>query len=215
MRRVPIVGLIVREPVPAQYGSLHHGLGDIRHRRLDGIGSHHRRGTCVRPGLPNLLAGRAHGLSNAIQGHVLFLSQPQQKHPLGRKGLSRMNQYGFLTLAGKLSGFPQLPELSAQRVIQRLMGLGQRVLVFIATDHEHVRGFLGNRTFLDLTLHTTLLSLFLPTQGNIEYHHHSSRMFKKAVQRGRSNRGGEAYIGGTLSLRVPREQSWWLFSTSC
>ena len=90
-----------------------------------------------------------------------------------------MNQYGLLILAGKLSCFPQLPELSSQRVIQRLMSPGQRVLVFIATDHEHVRGFLGKMTFLDLTLHAILLSL------------------------------------GTLSLRVPREQSWRLFSTSC
>ena len=157
-RRFLIVGLIVREPVPAQHGALHHGLGDSGHRRLDGIGSQRGRGKGVRSYLPNLLACRAHGLSNAVQGHVLFLSQPQQKHSLGRKGLSRMNQYGLLILAGKLSGFPQLPELSAQRVIQRLMGPGQRVLVFIATDHEYVRGFLGNRTFLNLILHATLLS---------------------------------------------------------
>ena len=40
-------------------------------------------------------------------------------------------------------------------------------------------------------------------------------MFKKAVQRGRSERGGEAYFPRMLSFRATREQSWQTFSTSC
>jgi hypothetical protein len=38
---------------------------------------------------------------------------------------------------------------------------------------------------------------------------------QKGRQRGRSERGGEAYPCGTLSLRAMREQSWRAFSASC
>ena len=38
---------------------------------------------------------------------------------------------------------------------------------------------------------------------------------QKGRQRGRSERGGEAYPCGTLSLRAMREQSWQTFSASC
>jgi hypothetical protein len=43
----------------------------------------------------------------------------------------------------------------------------------------------------------------------------SSRMFKKSIQRGRSEREAEAYPCGTLRIGATREQSWWAFSTSC
>jgi len=38
---------------------------------------------------------------------------------------------------------------------------------------------------------------------------------QKGRQQGRSERGGEAYPCGTLSLRAMREQSWQAFSASC
>ena len=41
------------------------------------------------------------------------------------------------------------------------------------------------------------------------------RMLKKAVQQGRSERKGEAYPCGTLSLFVKRERRWRTFSASC
>ena len=41
------------------------------------------------------------------------------------------------------------------------------------------------------------------------------RMIKKAVQQGRSERGGEGVRFGTLSLCAKRERRWRTFSASC
>ena len=53
-----------------------------------------------------------------------------------------------------------------------------------------------------------------PTYSEWHCGQNNHRMLKKAVQQGRSERRGESYPCGTLSLFVKRERRWRTFSAS-
>ncbi|ULA62878.1 MAG: hypothetical protein LZF86_80048 [Nitrospira sp.] len=81
------------------------------------------------------------------------------------------------------------------------------------------------RTASDVTYGASAHTLFLfPRPSPITHHTftlamyrslNACRLFRKAVQQGRSERRGEAYAGGTLNLGAKRERRWRTFSTAC